>query len=280
MRQFRTYSIYANVPSAALERQRERLIGEFKEKGDEHMWRWLESTGRRIEEVTPDLREPAAAMTWESEVMKQLGLIASNPVGKLVLDQINYLKTVWILPFEAGSDAQCTCRAFTFPSGPKEREGIRIYYNPSYSRDGDKWIGSDDILLHELVHAYRMSTVGYCGMNWRQLNNFDDAEEFYATQIQNVYLSFRGSPLYYKWYSPLTQGTFAEVYDYLTGEDPIMAFKWFLDNEKLARLLSAWSVPKFNPWRDFSGLEKQFLDYMRKGGYTMPPPFGYMTICK
>lgn len=275
MRQFGTYSIYVNDPSPNLEETRHRLSDEFWKKKDTQMWNWLESTGRRVFEIQPDSHPSAAQKAWEDSVIGQLNIIASNPVGKLVLDSIDYTQKVWILPFESGLDANCQCTAYTFPSmDPKEQVGIRIYYDPAWYRDGDLWIGSDDILLHELVHAYRISKLGYFGQNEKPLNFYPNGEEFFAVQMQNVYLGFSGSVFYYQWYSPLKKGAKWQVYDYYSSsEDALAALKYFLKNEKLAWLVSVWATPRFNQWRDFGALEKEYLDYLSKFGQNSYPPF-------
>ena len=82
--------------------------------------------------------------------------------GLTTEEQIDYL-----------DKADCECSAYTFPGGPKEGGGVRVYFNPTdFNGSAKKWFSADDILFHELVHAYRDGTVGYSGNNFKAMNEY------------------------------------------------------------------------------------------------------------
>ena len=234
------------------------------------MIRWIDNKLPLINEVTIDARPSEAQKNYENAVVGQLATVYSNPVGKMVIDQLDLIgEEVWIIPFEIGNTNDCGCAAFTFPGDPKARGGNRIYYDPRWYASGNKWIGSDDVLLHELVHAYRMARLGYFHLKEKPINNFENGEEFLATQIQNVYLGYGGSSLFYKTYSPLTRSPKTDVYDFIShNEGTLAAFRYFIDTERIARIISRWPAPQFNPFRDFGDLNSAYLDYMKVNGYN------------
>ena len=86
-------------------------------------------------------------------------------------------------------------------SHPGRGAGAVIRYFPkdwSAIGTGEPGASRDEVLLHELVHAYMMQR-GICNMqNMRRLNipviaarvkNFDQVDDFYAIMIANVYAS-------------------------------------------------------------------------------------------
>lgn len=270
MKQFKPFPIFANDPGPELEKNRQRLKRDFAAKRDRQMMRWLDDKLPLINEVTPSARPTDAQRNYEKAVIGQIAAVYSNPIGKIVIEQLDLIgEEVWIIPMETESTKDCECGAMTFPGDPKARGGYRIYYDPKWDLEGNKWIGSDDILLHELVHAFRMARVGYFNQKEKPLRDFENGEEFIATQVQNVYLGFGGSSFFYKTYSPLTRASKAEVYNYYTeNEDILAAFRYFLDNDRLARIIARWPSPQFNPFRDFGQLNNTYLDYMRSHGFN------------
>jgi hypothetical protein len=136
--------------------------------------------------------------------------------------------------------------------------GIRIGINP------EDWIGVlDSTLVHELTHAYRFS---YDKMVHKPIGHADfmDAEEFYATQVENIYRSSLGSTKLYGSY-PSQEGKWSSkgtIYSNFV-ENPllIMALKYCLDEKDLARKLSSFpqNKPDFNPFRDYANLERMAL---------------------
>jgi hypothetical protein len=261
MRQFAPYPIYINYADR-WEDVRQRQISEFTAQHDTRMVNWLSGTAKQLYEITEDKTPSAAARDFESQVYELLRKkISLTTMGKMLLNALKRDVRYWIVPLDADNQDQCQCGAMTFPGAPKEGGGIRVYFNPT------DWTGTwqtpDDVLFHELVHAYRMGRIGYAALNRRAMSDYDDGEEFLALQLQNMYLADRGSQRFYLAYKrPWLNGSRDDAYEYYakTAEVP-MAFRYFRDSEPLATGVSHWKAPAngFNPWRDQPIIEQTYL---------------------
>lgn len=273
MRRFQQYPIYINHPGhwmQALQQQREYFV----DKGDYKMMMWLDYEGRQLLEITEDRRPTMASREYENQVYKLLLLIASTRVGKLLLDSLNPDVRFWIVPLFADHKAECKCGATTFPGSRKGGGGTRIYYNPTdWAGSEKKWKSADDILFHELVHAYRDGYVGYDGNNFTAMNEYTTAEEFFALHLQNVYLANRGATRFYRSYQSLQSVSKSTAYQYFAGDSEVlMAFRHFLDKDPLAAAVARWTHPpdSFNPWRDQPVLEQMYLKSANVGIRRLP----------
>ena len=273
MRQFAPFPIYIN-DADRWEDVRQRQIGEFAAKHDTKMVNWLKGTAKQLYEITEDKTPSAAAKAFEDQVYDLLAKkISLTVMGRLLLNALNRNIKYWIVPFDAENRRMCKCGAFTFPGAPKEGGGIRVYFNPTDWKG--KWQTPDDILFHELVHAYRMGRIGYAALNRTPMNDYDDAEEFLALQLQNMYLADRGSQRFYIAYKrPWLNSSKDDAYAYYASSAEVpMAFRYFADSEPLATGVSHWKAPAngFNPWRDQPIIEQTYL----KGapGITRLPAF-------
>jgi hypothetical protein len=226
------------------------------------MVNWLRGTGKQLYEVTEDKTPSAAAKAFEDQVYELLQKkISVTTMGKMLLNALKRDVKYWIVPLDAQNKRLCKCSAMTFPGAPKEGGGVRVYFNPT------DWTGTwqtpDDVLFHELVHAYRMGRVGYSHLNKSGMTDYDDGEEFLALQLQNMYLADRGSKRFYLAYKrPWLNGSKDEAYEYYarSAEVPI-AFRSFSRGEPLATAVSHWKAPPngFNPWRDQPIIEQNYL---------------------
>jgi len=273
MRQFAPYPIYIN-DADRWEDVRQRQIGEFAARHDTKMVNWLKGTAKQLYEITEDKTPSAAAKAFEDQVYDLLAKkISLTVMGRLLLNALNRNIKYWVVPFDAENRRMCKCGAFTFPGAPKEGGGIRVYFNPTDWKG--KWQTPDDILFHELVHAYRMGRIGYAALNRTPMNDYDDAEEFLALQLQNMYLADRGSQRFYIAYKrPWLNSAKDDAYAYYASSAEVpMAFRYFADSEPLATGVSHWKAPAngFNPWRDQPIIEQTYL----KGapGITRLPAF-------
>lgn len=202
---------------------------------------------------------------YEATVYKCLQKIDSNPVGRMVLKQINPMTTVWIIPkADADMKAVGTYNAQTHP----------LKYDIQWNGDINRGFGSgdtviwfhpklgDDTLFHELVHAYR-----YSHNKWDQIKIVfvgsmprDNSEEFFAHEMENIYLSQNNRQL-----TKFYQGPFSnkeEIYDFLVKNSQLMqTLKYFLRHEYLAMLAAHSCDTSYNPFRDYRMLEERY----RKG---------------
>lgn len=262
MRQFKTYPIYINhnINSAATDTLR-RQRDQFVDKGDYKMMDWLDTTGKRIYEIKEAGRNGYGSLqtieskAYEAAVYALLESINRTSIGRLLLDSLNTNQKFWIVPLDKEDSSYCQCSAFVFPGHPKEGAGVRIYYNPSDFQRGRQ----EDVLFHELVHAYRNGRVGYAGENHRQLREYKTAEEFIAMHLQNVFLACKGFMKFHRSHSVLTMLSKKEIYDYFASDlEAFNTLQYYRNTEPFTEKVAKLREPIFNPWRDFPNIEKVF----------------------
>lgn len=276
MKQFGRLPIFVNHPDR-FEMVRQRQRDHFRGLGDAHMVTWLDNTGKRLYEVTESRNPGPEAAKYENTVLEHLKLIGTTAIGKLLFDSLNRNHQYWIVPLDLADREMCHCGAYVFPGAPKEGGGTRIYYNPAdWNPPSRKWRAADDVLFHELVHAYREGRLGYEAVNKgkKSMNGYDDQEEFLALHMQNVYLACRGASRYYRTYRRLEPVSKHTAYQYFAGEaEALMALRHFVENEPLAAEVARWKAPadSFNPWRDQEVLERLFIGNASLGIDRLPP---------
>jgi hypothetical protein len=278
VRQFDHYPIFINYP-AYWEKVREEQLANFEAQNDATMVRFLGPTGNgaRLYEIMEDKNPSREAREYESQVYELLRLIRSTKPGQFLLDSLNRANNYWIVPLE-NFGVDCNCMAVTFPFAKKAGGGIRMYLSPDQLRPvQERWWSGDDVLFHELVHAYRIGKVGWGGQYKQPMQAYKDAEEFFALQMQNVYLSYRGATRFYlDFYSQrsVSKGT---AYQNISSDvEVLMAFKYYLVNDPvLAPTAASWMHPadSYNPFRDYATLEKMLLENGDAWGdmKTLPP---------
>jgi hypothetical protein len=274
MRQFGHYPIYINYADH-WEDVRQRQIREFAARHDTKMVNWLRGTAKQLYEITEDKTPSAAARNFEDQVHDLLQKkISVTTLGKMLLNSLNRNVQYWIVPLDAENQRMCQCGALTFPGAPKEGGGLRIYFNPT-DWEGGTWQMPDDVLFHELVHAYRIARIGFYAQNKTPMSDYDNGEEFLALQMQNMYLADRGSQRFYLSYRrPWLNGSKDDAYQYYAGAAEVpMALRYFREKEPLATGVSHWKAPAngFNPWRDQPLLEQAYLKEVP--GIDRLPPF-------
>jgi hypothetical protein len=237
---------------------------------------WLTYTGKRLYEITEDRTPRPESRSYEEAVCQQLRLIGTTTIGRLLFESLNHHVKHWIVPLDLLDSAQCACGAYTFPGKPNEGGGIRVYYNPTdFNPSAKRWMGADDILFHELIHAYRNGRVGYDAVNAaKQMTDYDNAEEFLALHLQNVYLACRGANRFYRTYNGRESVSKDSAYQYFVGDAEVLrAFRHYVENEPLAGTVSRWMTPadSFNPWRDQRVLERLHISNKSLGISRLAP---------
>lgn len=254
MRRFLRYPVYVNHPGR-YEEARRRQIAEFAEKKDLHMFRWLQHTGKNLYETIEDPYPPPEAVTYEKGVIEALNVIVTTPIGRLVLGALSQSIRYSIHPRLKADGTNCECGAFVFPGAPKEGGGIRVYYNPTeFNSPTRRWIGRDDVLFHELVHAYRMGRWGYETINAAPaMIHWRDSEEFVATQMQNAYLSQRSGSRFYRNYPKLERADKGTAYKaLLDDQESLGQLNFFVNTDSVMGTVAGWATPatSFNSFRD------------------------------
>ncbi len=275
MKQFGRYPIYVNHPGR-WEEVRQRQLDYFKSQRDRRMVSWLTYTAKRLYEITQDVTPGPESLAYEEAVCQQLRVISSTVIGRCLLEALNHHVKVWIVPLDLLDRTDCDCGAYTFPGKPNEGGGVRVYYNPTdFNPSARRWLGADDILFHELVHAYRTGRVGYDVVNHaKPLNDDDNTEEFLALHLQNVYLACRGGARFYRTYKKRESVSKGVAYQYFAGSaEALMAFRYWVEIEPIATTVSRWMTPadSFNPWRDQPVLERMFISSESLGIPRLPP---------
>jgi hypothetical protein len=261
MRKFQSYPIYVNNPGR-WEEVRRRQRDEFVDQGDYKMMTWLDWTGKDLYATLEDKTPSPESREYENRVYKLLMLIGSIRPGKLVLDSMNPNLKHWIVPFDDLDKSTCDCSAFTFPGVPKGGGGVRVHFNPDWnpSADPSKRYTGDDILFHELVHAYKIGTQGY-DPSPPELHDGTSIEEFMALQLQNIYLSYRGGTFFYHSYRDPRGVSKVQAYEsYVKDTEVLGLFRYFLNTEPLVQQVATWTraADTFNPWRDLPMLEQRY----------------------
>lgn len=264
MKKFLNYPIYINHPGT-WEKVRLRQRDHFVDKGDYQMMSWLDYMGKRLYEIMEDQHPESEGIAFERDVYQQLQTISTTLIGRLLFDSLDRNQKYWIIPLDFLDKTDCECSAYTFPGHPKAGGGTRIYYNPSdFNPSSQRWIGADDILFHELVHAYRMGSVGYEIVNGAKfMNDHKNGEEFFALQMQNMYLACRNAPRFYRTYKRLESVSKSTAYQYLSeSAESLMALRHYTIREPLAAKVALWKFPadSFNPFRDYPVLERIYIN--------------------
>jgi hypothetical protein len=195
-----------------------------------------------------------------------LDKIYQTPIGKLLLDSFTSSRKTYITVLEGKEKEECPCFADTVPT--LVGDDVRVEFpEPRKFRDDEKvWqyrFGSDDILLHEMVHAYRLAQGFYDFIHRRYYydrGELINTEEFIATVLQNIYRATRGSLQFYRYSSSgLSVAPKEDTYKYLSSEvELLQTLKLFLMYDPLAVKVARLTAPDFNPFRDYPGLEREF----------------------
>jgi hypothetical protein len=275
MKQFKPYPIYINYSPKWLEYARQQA-DEFQQKGDFDMMNWMDTTGKRLLEIQEDSpTQSAESLAYEESVIKQLKIICQTAIGKLLFDSLNPEQEFWILYFEDEFQEKCGCAAIASNAvfSRKQGGGVRLYYDPSGFDPTMEYYTPDDILFHEMVHAYRTGRVGYDGQNHKKLNEYKSAEEFLAIHLQNVYLASRGKLRFYRSHeNPRLMLKDDIYYSFSNDAEGLKALKYYLKHEPLAARVAKWNHPIYNPWRDHSILERIYLNKNFSPGLRFLPP--------
>ena len=210
------------------------------------------------EDISP--KYDAAIKAYEQTIVSLLRKISKTQIGKMILSRLGGTQKIWIIPANWTNPT-----AKTQKWDDEQGGGIRISFNPGafksvYLGPGRTTDESDETLLHEMVHAMRMSQ-GTFGGQVITSGDFGNSEEFIATQIENIYHSaVTGNPrtVYSTYRGPYK--TKKQMYDFFVEyPELIMALKHFIDTEDVARQAALIPTPDYNPFRDYKKIEARAL---------------------
>jgi len=186
--------------------------------------------------------------------------ILRTEIGKALLSALPRHIPIWIIRYNALiQENRGECNAVTGQMSSRLSDGVRILYSPEtwfYTRCGHTpGYRSDEVLLHEMVHAVRFACFGFEGMNHEPLRDNDDHEEFLSVQMNNVYRSETGGTIFKHHYTSDKLGTQAEVERTLSSPDLVQALEYFLSDPFVAAVAQIKTA--FNPFRDVARLKEQ-----------------------
>ncbi len=281
MRQFAPYPIY--ISGAAFDQDFRAFVERISPWLSDETKKWLNRWSYRLMDHAKARDERPAALAYEHQVQMVLAEINGTQVGRTLLKCLPPEVPIWILRY----DEQQGGAAVTGQMSSDHTKGVRIM---QYS--AEMWLGgadgrvypgfrSDEVMFHEMVHAYRFARFGFDGMNHDPLRDNDDHEEFLATQLGNVYRSGKKAQKFRHNYMTGKLGAKADVEHILQSYEPFLrAIEDFLSDPMVAQM--ARIQTDFNPFRDLARLKQARAQDLRsrtdtrpttRGG--LPPPVRY-----
>ncbi|MBK8184983.1 MAG: hypothetical protein IPK63_19660 [Candidatus Competibacteraceae bacterium] len=207
---------------------------------------------------------------YETAVVKVLSQIKQYKTGQLVLAAtLNLSADLYITPpgfrdsianFNTDQIAFQICPTFeTSASSNQFYTNNRVRFTPFLPKGyscNETHISStkDDTLLHELVHGARLGKLVASLINENTDDDWDNLEEFFATTVQNIYLSERGDKKVRSEHKtdirtiPATRAASAE---FMANKTNYQRVKTALKRENLAQQLAKLEQIPFNPFAEF-----------------------------
>src|SRR5262245_39913746 len=211
----------------------------------------------------------APDLNWLARVRGDILTILKTRVGTALLSSIKWHGIiVTIQPLEPG-----ICGEGTWPidddlhaGNPMVTQGSTIWFNPDqhdlahacearHRVFGQLHIESHEVLLHELVHAFRMASFKL-DKGVRAAKGFafyDTREEIYAVLVQGIYASERGTGIRasHTRHFPIDEQLESSLNFFKSGTDAFTIVKEFCqDNPGFTRMISRIET-HFNPIRAF-----------------------------
>jgi|GEM_PF-4097795 len=208
-----------------------------------------------------------ATMNYESAVVAVLDQLTSRSggIGQKILAALPSDKTIVIVPYDGDGGA---CNAWADDATILERGQARVCFSPATwkvggvclpSGDGGIGKGSDEILLHEFLHAYRKVRGSYNRAHFLVAPDklYDDIEELWSILLTNIYMSEKGATKFRR-----DHHGFAELPAKWATSDSFMRdpdfFKyielfWIRESGLLTNIATS-SIAAFNPFKAYKAL--------------------------
>ncbi len=196
-------------------------------------------------------RQTRESIAYEDKITALLEKICQTPPGKLLFNSMLATERIWILFHEGLSKGV----AATTPGAMSEKMGggVRLYFDPDGFDTTMEYYTPDDVLFHELIHAYRAAKGKH---NYRAMKEYETAEEFLAIHIQNVYMAYMGRRKYYFSHSNSGLATRDKIYNAISSEnETLFTLRHYLQDEPYAKAIAQLKEPDFNCWRDLGHLD-------------------------
>ena len=203
---------------------------------------------KRLDEIKSQ-KQTKESKAYEDKVNGVLEQILKTVPGKKLLDSMTPTQKVWIVMYGDEGYAAATLPGI-LPAD--QGGGIRVLFDPDGFDSTMEYYTPDDVLFHELIHAYR---VGKGKDNRKAMKEYKTADEFLAIHIQNVYMAYMGRTKYYYSHTNPRLAEKDEIYKVIrTDQETRDVFKDFLQNEPYAQEIAKLKEPDFNCWRDLGNI--------------------------
>ena len=205
---------------------------------------------------------------YEKRVSALLAYIRHRVSGKALLDHLPGKAPIWIIPVD--SQAAHNKKTFAFADtnliARTAAQGVRIKFSPetwTYKAYGQMPNSRpDEVLFHELAHAYRFTKANLPAPKQSLLSdggtgppNGTSPEEFFATQMANVYISEKGGHLFTIDYDSGQLGDQGAAEDTLRSFQPYLQTLTDVAGDPLVAAMARIKT-SYNPFRDLDRLKK------------------------
>jgi hypothetical protein len=228
----------------------------------------LDGAGVIGDVLAPVFGRSEEALNYEAAVRSVLDKMSKKAggVGLAVLNALPKAKDIVIVPYEENG-TWGACNATAGDATILEAGKARVRYSPSTWKVGGVCstsigagigAGDDEILLHELLHAYRRVKGSYNKLPFTKPDKaYDSNEELFAILITNIYMSENGKTKLRKDHAGFTElpAKWATSQGFLSDSDffnYIEAF-WLSDNALTTAV--ALSTATFNPFKAYKNLK-------------------------
>ncbi|MFN0060303.1 MAG: hypothetical protein ACKVX7_17735 [Planctomycetota bacterium] len=206
-----------------------------------------------------------AAVHYEGRIRALLSYIRANRVGSCLLDILRSRGTlpIWIIPYDSDQvkmDGEGNAKVKWAPEEYVRTKAVSLSYSFEFFTY-DSWgkmpgSRADEVLFHEMVHAYRFACPSIT-RNYKPLPGYRDHEEFLAHQLSNIYRSLRGAKKFNLDYTDKKLGSGAECEALLRSKKPLMdALALFLGSDPLTKAVAKIKT-LYNPFGDLERLKRR-----------------------
>jgi hypothetical protein len=153
-------------------------------------------------DIRPTWVNARQSANWEASVRRHITWIGQTQSGRILLNSIKFHKK-WV-PISPYDGSEGACNAFVEAKVGKAKDGhdyaATVFYSPHLFQRGtachpdsaleNRGLLPDEILFHELVHAFRRVSGKRA---WAEtsggLHRYDSNEEFIAILVTNIYVT-------------------------------------------------------------------------------------------
>lgn len=208
------------------------------------------------------------AKNYEAAVTAVLDTLCSRAggVGQRVMAALPKDKTIVIVPYDGNGGS---CNAWANDATIFERGQARVCFSPATWKVGGICKatesagignGSDEILLHEFLHAYRKVRGTYNRAPFKVSPDklYDDIEELWAILLTNIYMSEKGAAKFRRDHAGFAElpAKWATSESFMRDPDFFkwIEFFWIREGTLLANIATSSTAP-FNPLKAYKALK-------------------------